>query len=385
MTFSNSRTVLAGGPLHLEADVGAGDVGAGELGGGEALDFLLAGVDLRAARAGGEAGDEVVELGDLLLALLVLALDAGADAGLLEDHVVVAAVVDDDGLVVDVGDVGADVVEEVAVVRDGDDGAVVADEEVLEPVDGLEVEGVGGLVEEQGFGVAEEGLGEQDADLLAALELGHLALVEFVGDVEALQQDGGVGLGFVAVLVADDAFELAEAGAVFVGHLGLVVDDFALFEGGPEGFVAHDDGVDDAVGVEGVLVLGEDADLLGADDGALLGVDLAGEDLHEGGLAGAVGAGEAVAAASGEGDGDILEEELRAIAHGDIGDRDHLLHFLTRRRASTFLQGGKLPNLQAIKRELLSAEEEAELSARMTRGTSELSPGPGRRDSLSMN
>ena len=145
------------------------------------------------------------------LALLVLALDAGADAGLLQDHVVVAAVVEDDGLVVDVGGVGADVVEEVAVVRDGDDRAVVAVEEVFEPVNGLEVEVVGGLVEEEGFGVAEEGLGEEDADLLAALQLGHLALVEFVGDVEALEEDCGVGLGLVAVFVADDAFEFAEA------------------------------------------------------------------------------------------------------------------------------------------------------------------------------
>ena len=295
---------------------------------GEALDFLLAGVHLRAARAGGEAGDEVVELGDLLLALLVLALDAGADAGLLHHHVVVAAGVGDDRLVVDVGDVGADVVEEVAVVRDGDDRAVVAGEEVFEPVDGVEIEVVGGLVEEQGLGVAEERLREEDADLLAALELGHLALVELVGDVEALEKDGGVGFGLVAVFVADDAFELAEADAVFVGHLGLGVDDLALFERGPEGLVAHDDGVDDAVGVEVVLVLPEDAELFGADDGALLGVELAGEDLHEGGFAGAVGAGEAVAAAGGEGDGDIFEEELRAVAHGDIGDEIMCILFL---------------------------------------------------------
>ena len=195
----------------MKRDEGARDVGAGEFAGGEALDFFLARVHLRGAGAGGEAGDEVVELGDLLFALLVLALDAGADAGLLQDHVVVAAVVGDDGLVVDVGDVGADVVEEVPVVRDGDDGAVVAGEEVFEPVDGLEVEIVGGLVEEESFGVAEESLGEEDADLLAALELGHLALVEFVGDVEALEEDGGVGFGFVAVFVADDAFEFAEA------------------------------------------------------------------------------------------------------------------------------------------------------------------------------
>ena len=154
-----------------------------------------------------------------------------------------------------------------------------------------------------------------------------MRVVEFVGDVEALEQDGGVGVGLVAVLFADDALELAEADAVLVGHLGLGVDDLALLERGPEALVAHDDGVDDAEGVELVLVLLEDAELFGADDGALLGVQLAGEDLHEGGLAGAVGAGEAVAAAAVEGDGDVLEEQLRAVAHGDIRDRDHLLYF----------------------------------------------------------
>jgi hypothetical protein len=38
------------------------------------------------------------------------------------------------------------------------------------------------------------------------------------GNVEAVEQDGGVGFGGVAVLVADDAFELAQAHAVGVGQ-----------------------------------------------------------------------------------------------------------------------------------------------------------------------
>ena len=235
--------------------------------------------------------------------------EGGADLGLGHHHVVVAAGVSDDGLVIDVGGVGGDGVEEVAVVGDGDEGAVVAGEEVLQPVDGVEIEVVGGLVEEQGFGLAEEGLGEQDADLLAALQLAHFALVQGLGDVEAVEQDGGVGLGGVAVLVADDAFELAEAHAVVVGHLGLLVDAVALFQGRPERLVAHDDGVDDAIGVEGELILAQDAELARADDGAFLGVELAGEDLHEGGFAGAVGAGEAVAAAGDEADADVFEED----------------------------------------------------------------------------
>ena len=104
-------------------------------------------------------------------------------------------------------------------------------------------------------------------------------------------------LGGVAVLVADDALELAQAHAVLVGHLGLLVDAVALFERGPQRLVAHDDGVDDAIVVEGELVLAQHAEFSRAHHRCPSGLELAGEDLHEGGLAGAVGAGEPVAAA----------------------------------------------------------------------------------------
>jgi hypothetical protein len=210
--------------------------------------------------------------------------------------------------------VGADRVEEVAVVGDGDEGALEAGEKILEPVDGVEIEVVGGLVEEESLGFAEEGLGEEDADFLAALEFAHFALVERVLDVETLEENGGVGFGGVAVLFADDAFEFGEAHAVVVGELGFLVDFVALFEGGPEAFVAHDNGVDDAEGVKGVLVLAEDGEFARADDVALLGVEVAGKDFHEGGLAGAVGAGEAVTTAVGEGGGPLRTELWRRSA-----------------------------------------------------------------------
>src|SRR6185312_12879150 len=89
------------------------------------------------------------------------------------------------------------------------------------------------------------------------------------------------------------------------------------------GLVAHHDGVDDAIGVEGELVLAENAHLFGADHVAFLRVKLAGEDLHEGGLAGSVGAGETVAAARDEGDGHVFKENFCAVAHAYVADRNH--------------------------------------------------------------
>ena len=191
-------------------------------------------------------------------------------------------------------------------------------------MDRVEIEIVGRLVEQQRLRLAEERLRQQHAHLLPALQLAHLALVKRLGDIEAVQQNGGVALGRVAVLVADNAFELAQAHAVFIGHLGFLVDAVALFKRGPQRLVAHDDGVDDAISIEGELILAQHAELARAHHRALLRFEFAGENLHEGGLAGAIGSGQPVAAAGREGGADIFEEHLRAVAHGDIADADHL-------------------------------------------------------------
>ena len=69
--------------------------------------------------------------------------------------------------------------------------------------------------------------------------------------------------------------------------------------------------------------------LRGANDGALLLLELAGEDLHEGGFARRrFGPVRAVAAPLDEGNGDILKEELLAVAHGDVRDGDHIVAIL---------------------------------------------------------
>ena len=236
-----------------------------------------------------------LQLRDLLLALRVVRLDARPDLRLGQHHVVVAAGVGDDRLVVDVGDVRADVVEEVAVVRDDDQRAVVADEELAQPVDRVEVEVVRRLVEQQRRRMAEQRLRQQHAHLLAALQFGHLALVQRFGDVEALQQHGGVALGRVAVFLADDALQFAEAHAVVVGQVGLAVEDLALLERAPEPLVAHDHGIDHAERVERELVLPQHAELLRPHDGALLRRQFAGQQLHERRFAGAVRPGQPVA------------------------------------------------------------------------------------------
>src|ERR1700724_190140 len=65
--------------LHLEADEGTLNVGPRQIAGLEALHFLLARRYLARTRAGREARDELIELGDLFFALRVVGFDAAAD------------------------------------------------------------------------------------------------------------------------------------------------------------------------------------------------------------------------------------------------------------------------------------------------------------------
>jgi hypothetical protein len=114
---------------------------------------------------------------------------------------------------------------------------------------------------------------------------------------QAVQQHRGVGFRRVAALFAHDAFQLAQAHAVFIGELvvRLGVQRVAFFERPPERRIAHDDGVDHAKPVEGELVLAQHAELLGARDRPFGGFQLAGENLHQRRFSGAVGPGDGVA------------------------------------------------------------------------------------------
>ena len=259
------------------------------------LHFLLARRHLARTRAGGKPRDEFVELSDLLFALRVLRFDARADLRLRQHHVVIAAGISDDRLVIDIGDMGADAVQEMAIVRDHDQRSLVAQHEILQPVDGFEIEMVRGLVEQQRVGAAEKRLGEQHAHLLAALQLAHFPVVQGFGNIQAVEQDRRIALGRVAVVFGDNSFEFAEPHAVLIGHVGFRVELVAFRERLPERAIAHDDRIDHAEGIERELVLAQNADALRANHVALLGFQFSGQDLHEGGLAAAVRPRQAIA------------------------------------------------------------------------------------------
>ncbi len=198
---------------------------------------------------------------------------------------------------------------------DHDDGALKVQEEVLQPVGGGDVQVVGGLVHHEDVGVSEEGLGQQDLHLQPRVHVGHESVVEGGGDAQPLEDAGGVGLGLVAPKLGVLGLELGGLDAVLIGKVLLFIEGVHLPADVVEVLVAHEHRVHDGGGVVLVLILlehrhpglGQDAHLAGG------GLQLAGEDLQEGGFARAVGADDAVAVALDELQVHMGEKRLAAV------------------------------------------------------------------------
>ena len=216
---------------------------------------------------------------------------------------------------------------------DHDDGAVVVQQEVVEPLHGGNVQVVGGLVQQQDVGVAEQGLSQQHLHLETGVQGLHVVIVQVHPDAQALENAAGVGLGLVTAHLGVLCLEVGSPQAVLVGEVLLLVQGVHLPANLVQGLVAHDDRVQHGVGVIGVLVLLQHGHAHLGQDGhrAAGGLQLAGEDFQKGGFTSAVGADDAVAVAPGElqvAPGELQvhvgEQGGALIAQGQIRNSNHV-------------------------------------------------------------
>ncbi len=206
-----------------------------------------------------------------------------------------------------------------------DHGAGARLEYIFQPADGVDIQVVGWFVEQQHVRIGEQRLGQQHAQLPAGGDFAHRAEVLFQRNAQTEQQLAGAGFGGVAVHFRELAFQFADLHPVLFAHFRQRVDAVTLGLDLPQLLVTHDHGVDHAELFVGKLVLAQltQTHVLLQHDLAAGRLQLAAEDLHEGGFAAAVGTDQAVAVAVAEFDGHVFEQRLGAKLHGDVGGGDH--------------------------------------------------------------
>ena len=242
-----------------------------------------------------------------------------------QHEVVVVAGVDLQLLEIQVRDVRADLIQEVPIVADDDHRGFVVVEHVFEPADRVDVEVVGGLVEQQHVGPGKQRLRQQHAQLQARRHLAHGAVVQRLIESGVHQDGAGPGLGVVTTVLGVLAFELRGAHVVVVAGLGIGVDAIALGQRLPHFLVTLHHHVKHALVFVTELVL---VQLAQAQPGlqhhfACARLQVPAQDLHQRGLATAVGADQAIAVAIGELDRNLLEERFRAELDRQIGRGKH--------------------------------------------------------------
>ncbi len=188
---------------------------------------------------------------------------------------------------VQLDDAGGHRIQEAAVVGDDDGGAFPGAQHFFEPGDAVEVEVVGGLVQQQQIGFLDQRAGQRDALAGAARQAGDLGVRR---QAELFEHGAHARRALPVLMVAVDVADHVEHGGVFV-QLRF------LFDRG------H-------------------AQARAAGDVAIVGHGAAVEQPQQRGLAGAVAADEADALAGLDGEVGVVQQRMVAIGQLDVGQGD---------------------------------------------------------------
>ncbi len=331
--------VSGGDAVQLDDDA----TRSARLGEGEPGDDLLAGRDLDAIELlqGLDAALHLSRLGRLIAEPFDKPLDLGHLLGLiggrrLEDGQALLALhheLDEPAdvlggrLVGELDDPVGHVVDEVTIVADEQQRTAPRHEVVLEPRRAVDVEVVGGFVEDQDVGVADEQASQRHAHPPAAGQLGDGTVGIGGGETEAGQDPVGLRFQGVAALLLEVRLDLAVAvEQLGIGRAGAhpALELVQLVgQVGEPGCPEHD--VEHRTDAEVGDLLGQvaDAEVLGPVDLADVRLLLAQEHLDEGGLTGPVTADEGDAPAGADLQADVAEQGPRAVGLAELGRGDH--------------------------------------------------------------
>ncbi len=339
----------------VEAHVGTDDVAQGldpiAL---EPLELPLAVVRLLGALAGSVLADIGLELSRLLFLSLGLALQHLGLLGPEPPVLAVVARVGGDPPLVQLPDPGDDLVEEVAVVAHDHHRDRLARQVALEPLGRGDVEVVRRLVEEHHVGALQEQPGQHHPRLLAAGERQRVAVELRLGEAQAREDLLDPVVDRIGVLVLDLLVErvVAERGPLAVGlivRLGHLLGGlFQLVLELDQRRQARLDDVDHRLARRevGLLPQQADADARPAVEIAVIGPVVAGQELHQRRLAGAVGSDQPDALARPDLERQVLKHRIAAElpAESLCRDEDHGSRVVPRAvHSNEARSGGALP------------------------------------------
>ena len=230
-------------------------------------------------------------------------------------------------VVVNVHNMRAHGVQKVAVVAYHQNGAVVINEEFFQPFDAVDVQAVGGLVQQDDAGRAEQRLCQQNLYLLALGKCVHLHGVLLHGDAQAVQKLVCLAFGLPAVQLGEFALQFGRALSVRLGKIRLGIQRIFFFHNGIQLRVAAQHHIHHTVIFIAEMVLLQHAHAVVRPKGnaARGGLQLAGQNAQEGRFPRAVRADDAIAVARGKFQIHMLIQRPCGKLQAYVGNGQHVL------------------------------------------------------------
>ncbi len=246
---------------------------------------------------GCKAAHEILQLGDLVLGLRIHRQLLRTCLRRCQHVVVVIAGVNLQCAVIHIGHVGTYLVQEMAIMGNDDHGRIALVQHIFEPADGVDIEVIGRLVEQQDIRIRKQCLRQQDAQLPAWCDVAHRALVLIDRNAHAQQQFAGARFGGITVVFGKPGFQVGRLHVVVVGGFGIGIDRIALGHRCPHFSVAHHHHVEYPHFFKRKLILTQFTQTLVLIQHHVAGrrLEIAAQDLHERRLATAVRADQTVA------------------------------------------------------------------------------------------
>ena len=227
---------------------------------------------------------------------------------------------------------GTYVVEEIPVVGHHNDDSLIFHEEIFQPGNGVNVQAVGGLVQEDNVRAAEEGPGQEHLHLFRFRQGAHEAVEHPVVQPQSLEELAGLGLGLPAAQLGEFRFQLSGPVAVLFREILLGIEGVLLLEHRIEPGVPLQNGLENSELLIGKVVLLQNRHAAFCIDNhfAFGGLQFSGEELQKSGFARAVSADNAIAVAGLEQQVHMGKQVLAAKAQSQIGYGNHNKIILSR-------------------------------------------------------
>ena len=183
------------------------------------------------------------------------------------------------------------------------DGTFIFRQKILQPADGMDVQMVGGLVQQHDIRLAEQCLCQQNLHLFRIGTVFHSTIQDIIClESQTLQQAACFGICIPAVQISKFRFQLCGTVAVLFRKGILGIQGIFFLHDFIQTGIALNDGIQNGKAVKGKVVLTQDRHTqLGIQFyGAGRGLQIAGQHTQKGGLAGTVGTDDAIAVAFGK-------------------------------------------------------------------------------------